>query len=224
MPASDIAEAAALLASARREGRPLNALPQAAQPSNFAEAAAIQDATVRLLSETVPAYKVSGTTPDAAMWAPILGSRYMRNPGRFAASMVPLLGIEAEIAYRLKDDITAADRAMTMAEFDRRTMIVPTIEVVDTRFASYDDTPILQRAADFMSNGGLAYGEPSADAGKQDLNIPPLKLHAGGALIADTVGGHAAKDPRLPGVGFIQAPGRPELLPQGTLITTGSYT
>lgn len=224
MQASQIQEVARLLVAARREGHRLEALPADAQPANFAEAAAIQDATVRLLGESVPAYKVAGATPEASMWAPILGPLLMPNPGSFAASAVPLLGIEAEIAYRLKDDLTAADRAMTMAEFDARTIIVPAIEVVDTRFVSYDATPALLRAADFMSNGGLVHGEPWADGSKQDLTQLAIKLYAGETLICDTVGGHANKDPRIPALAFIRAAGRPDRLPRGTLITAGSYT
>ncbi|RDJ21708.1 hypothetical protein DWF00_25475 [Bosea caraganae] len=224
MQASAITEAAQLLVAARREARPLKELPPASQPASFAEAAAIQDAIVALLGETVPAYKVAGLTPEASLWSPILGSTIQANPGRFATSLVPLLGIEAEIAYRLKDDVTAADRGMTMAELDARTIIVPTIEVVDTRFVSYDQTPVLHRAADFMSNGGLVYGEPWADGGKQDLTQLAIKLYAGDKLICDTVGGLVAKDPRIPTLAFIQAPGRPDFLPAGTLITAGSYT
>jgi 2-keto-4-pentenoate hydratase len=224
MQASAIEEAANLLVMARRERRPLKELPPAFQPVSFADAAAIQQVTLALLGETVPAYKVAGLTPEASMWSPILGSTIQANPGRFPASDVPLLGIEAEIAFRLKDDVTAADRAMTMAELDARTIIVPTIEVVDTRFASYDGTPVLHRAADFMSNGGLVHGEPWADGARQDLTRLAIKLYAGEALICDTIGGHAAKDPRIPTLAFIQAPGRPDVLPAGTLITAGSYT
>lgn len=224
MQASAIEEAAKLFVMARRERRPLKGLPPALQPVSFADAAAIQQVTAALLGETAPAYKVAGTTPETAMWAPILGSTVQANPGRFPTALVPLLGIEAEIGYRLKDDITAADRSMTMDELDARVIVVPTIEVVDTRFVSYDDTPVLQRAADFMSNGGLVHGEPWANGAEQDLTRLAIKLYAGEKLICDTIGGHAAKDPRIPTLAFIQATGRPDHLPAGTLITAGSYT
>lgn len=219
-----IAEAARLLGAARRERRPLAALPAGLQPESFTEAVAIQEATVALLGETTPGYKVAGTNPETATWAPILGSLMISNPGRFKASSVPLLGIEAEIAFRLKDDVNAADRALTMADLDARLIVVPTIEIVDTRFTSYLNTPPLHRAADFMSNGGLVYGEPWLDAGKQDLTKVAIELRASGVLICDTVGGHGAADPRIPTLAFLQAPRRPDHLPAGTLITAGSYT
>jgi 2-keto-4-pentenoate hydratase len=224
MQATAIAEAARLLVAARRDRRPLNELPPDARPASFIEAIAVQDEIVRRLGETVPAYKVAGATPEAMMWAPIIGSRCVPNPGRFPTADVPLLGVEAEIAYRLKDDVTAADRAMTEAEFVARTIVVPTIEIVDTRFVSYDGTPPLQRAADFMSNGGLVYGEPWIGGHEQDLTQLAIKLHAGDALICDTIGGHAAKDPRIPALTFIRAQARLDRLPAGTIITAGSYT
>jgi 2-keto-4-pentenoate hydratase len=224
MQPSAIERVAQLLLTARRTRRPLAALPPALEPASFAEAAAIQQMLVTLTSEAVPAYKVAGTTPETAMWAPVLGSRFESSPARFAAADMPMLGVEAEIAFRLDDDVTAADRAMTMEAFDARTTVVPTIEVVDTRFESYEATPVLQRAADFMSNGALVHGEPWVDARTFDITRLAIKLHADGKLICDSVGGHAAKDPRLPTLAFIQAPGRPDRLPAGTLITAGSFT
>jgi len=222
--ATAIKTAATLLAQARKERRPLAALPPEARPSTFADAAAIQNATVALLGETVAPYKVAGSTPAEVMWGVVLKSRLKSSPAVFAAADVPLLGVEAEIAYRLEDDFTAADRALTLADFDRRVSVLPAIEVVDTRFTSYKDTPLLDRAADFMSNGGLVYGEPWTDAASHDLVKLAITFRAGDALLSDTVGGNAAGDPRLPALAFIQAPGRPDLLPRGTIITTGAYS
>jgi 2-keto-4-pentenoate hydratase len=222
MTPRDIDEAAARLAAARC-GALLEALPTRAQPSTFAEAAAIQKAILALLGETAAGYKVAGTTPGTVMWGAILRSRLQASPGTFPASVVPMLGVEPEIAYRLERDITAADRAMTLDEFDRLTSVVPAIEIVDSRFTSYDGTPLLHRAADLMSNGGLVHGEPWMEVHRADLPALAVEVHAGGSLLAAKAGGHPAGDPRLPALAFLQAPGRPDLLPRGTLITTGSY-
>lgn len=224
MEPSSINEAARLLAGARRERRPLAALPSGSQPSSFSEALAIQEATVAALGETVVGYKVAGTDPVEAMWAPVLSTCLFSDPAVIPASQVPLLGIEVEIAYRLERELAAADRAMNMAMFDRCTSVVPAIEVVDTRFANYAKTPLLHRAADLMSNGALVCGEPWADAAAHDLEKLAVRLWAGKALLADTVGGHSAIDPRRPALAFIQAAGRPDRLPRNTLITTGTYT
>src|SRR3546814_15559296 len=103
-----------------------------------------------------------------------------------------------------------------MDQCDRRVTVVPAIEVVDTRFASYDGTPALHRAADLMSNGALIHGEPWADSDANDPTKLPVKLYSGSTLLADTVGGHSAVDPRLPALAFTPSPGRPDPLPPAT--------
>src|SRR3546814_19801026 len=111
-----------------------------------------------------------------------------------------------------------------MDQCDRRVTVVPAIEVVDTRFASYDGTPALHRAADLMSNGALIHGEPWADSDANDLTKLPVKLYSGSTLLADTVGGHSAVDPRLTALPFLKSHGRPAHLPRGPTIPTGTQT
>lgn len=224
MQPSAIEDAARLLFEARRNRRPLAALPEPLQPATFAEAAAVQQALVKLLGETVSAWKVAGATPESAMWGAVIASRRVASPARFAAADMPLLGVEAEIAFRLEEDVTAADRTITEEEFDARTSILPAIEIVDTRFQSYRDTPVLHRAADFMSNGALVCGQAAEAASRSDLPRLAVRLEIGGKLVCDTIGGHATGDPRIPALAFLRAPGRPDVLPAGTVITAGTYT
>lgn len=218
-----ITEAARLLAAARCGGRSLTALPAHAMPTTFAEAAAIQQATLRLLGEEVAAYKVAGITPDTAMWGAILRSRAKPSPSAFSAAMVPMLGVEPEVAFRLEVDIGPAHRTLSLAEFDRLTSILPTIEIVDTRFARYEDVPLLHRAADFMSNGGLVVGETWTSTPPEHLAALTVTVEIGGVVVAHATGGHANGDPRLPALAFLQAPGRPDVIARGTIITAGSY-
>lgn len=218
-----INEAARLLAAARRTAMSLTALPAHAMPTTFAEAAAIQMATLRLLTEEVAAYKVAGITPDTVMWGAILGSRTRPSPAVFPAAMVPMLGVEPEVAFRLDIDIGPAQRRLSLADFDRVTSILPTIEIVDTRFTRYEDAPLLHRAADFMSNGGLVVGETWTRTRPEDLADLEVKVEIGGAMVAHTTGGHANGDPRLPALAFLQSAGRPDVIARGTIITAGSY-
>ena len=216
-------EAARLLAQARRDGTPLPALPPAAQPASFAEAAAIQAALLALLDEPAAAYKVAGITPEAAMWGAIPASRLRPSPASFPVALVPMLGVEPEIAFRLEEEIGPERRDLTMAEFDRVTSVLATIEVVDTRFASYEATPLLHRAADFMSNGALVLGEIWAEPRRDDLARLEVTVEIGGAVAARVTGGYANGDPRLPALAFLRAPGRPAVIARGTVITAGSY-
>ncbi|WP_270933359.1 2-keto-4-pentenoate hydratase [Falsiroseomonas oryzae] len=223
MQPAAIAEAARLLAGVQRGEPRLVALPTGAQPATFAEAAAIQVAILAALGESAAGYKVAGVDPDSVMWGAVLGSRAKPSPAVFRAAAVPMLGVEPEIAFRLESEITAADRRVTLAEFDRLVSVVPAIEVVDTRFTSYERTPLLHRAADFMSNGGLVFGAPWIGVAPTELATLGVALHVGGRCVAEVSGGHPAGDPRLPALAFLRAPGRPDRLPRGTIITTGSY-
>jgi 2-keto-4-pentenoate hydratase len=221
---TQIDEAARLLIAARRERSLLPALPEAAQPQSFADAVAVQDRTVALLGETISGYKIAGTDSTSVMWGAVLGSRVFTSPARVEAALVPLLGVEVEIAFRLDRDIAADDLDWTKARFDEAATALPLIEIVDTRFTSYTGTPPLHRAGDFMSNGGIVCGAPLAGWRSINLEKLAIRLSFSGQIVADVVGGHAAGDPRLPALAFLNAPLRARMLPRGTILTTGTYT
>jgi 2-keto-4-pentenoate hydratase len=221
---SDIQEAARLLVNARDQKRLLDELPAHARPRTFAEAAAIQNETARLLDEQIVGYKVAGTDPEQVMWGAVLQSRLLRHPAEIPTSAVPLLGVEGEIAFELKEDITATHRNLTLEEFDSLVAVLPAVEVVDSRFVSYSDTPIMDRTADFMSNGALIRGEPWVDSNKINFSKLPITLSRNGIVLDKTVGGHSAGDPRLPALAFIRAEARPDFISRGTVLTTGTFT
>lgn len=224
MNSSKIHAAAELLAKSRRDGRFLNELPEDLKPRTFADAAAIQVETARLLDEPVVAYKVSGVDPAQVIWGAILGSRFLKHPAQLLAAYVPLLGVEAEIAYLLKRDVEARDRSMTIEQFDEMTSVVPAIEIVDSRFLSYEAAPVMDRNADFMSNGALVVGDTWPESATTDFSTLRVGLSSGDKVLAATEGGHSAGDPQLPALAFLRAPHRPDRLPAGTVITTGTLT
>jgi 2-keto-4-pentenoate hydratase len=224
MQDKDIHVAASLLAKARLQGRTLSELPADARPSTFADAAAIQVETAKILGEEIAAYKVAGVDPETVIWGAILASRFLAHPVRLPASTVPLLGVEGEIAYRLDVNLEPSHRTLTLEQFDEMTTVVPTIEVVDTRFLSYANAPPMDRNADFMSNGGLVYGEPWPNSKSTDFTKLPIRLSSSGVVLSETVGGHSAVDSRLPALAFFRSRHRPDHVPRGTVITTGTYT
>jgi 2-keto-4-pentenoate hydratase len=224
MQAKEIHAAASLLAKSRLQGRFLNELPADARPTTFADAAAIQNETAKILGEEIIAYKVSGVDPETVIWGGILASRFLAHPAQLPASAVPLLGVEGEIAYRLNVDLEPSHRTLTLEQFDEITTVVPTIEVVDTRFLSYADAPAMDRNADFMSNGALVYGDPWPNSKATDFTKLPITLSSSGAVLSETAGGHSAIDSRLPALAFFRSRHRPDHVPRGTIITTGTYT
>jgi 2-keto-4-pentenoate hydratase len=224
MREEDIGGAADLLVAARLQGRKLAELPLNFSPATFQDAAAIQIATAERLQDPIVAYKVSSVEADSAIWGGILASRLLANPAVLPAAEVPLLGVEGEIAYRVEAEIGPADRSFTLEAFDTITTVVPTIEIVDTRFLSYTDAPAMHRTADFMSNGALVYGQPWPEGKKTDLTKLEITVSRNGELMSQTIGGHSATDPRLPALAFLNSKNRPGVIHKNTIITTGTYT
>jgi 2-keto-4-pentenoate hydratase len=224
MDEAGIRLAAQLLHAARRDRRPLAALPEGARPDGFAEAAAVQDGIVALSGEAVAGYKLAGVDPAGVMWGTVLASRVFASPATVEADLVPLLAVEVEIAFRLDRDVAADDLDWSAARLDETATALPLVEIVDTRFVSYGETPPLHRAADFMSNGGIVVGAPLAGWRAVDLERLPVRLSIGGRVVADGIGGHGAGDPRRPALAFLASPARNRRLPAGTILTTGTYT
>jgi len=223
MDADGIGTAARLLANAWRGGRPAAALPEGAQPQTFADAAAVQARMLELLGEEIAGYKVVGTTPDDAMWGVVVASRLFSTPASLPAASMPLLGIEAEVAYRLEEDVPA-DVETTPERFSAIATPMPAIEIVATRFADFDAAPVLHRAADFMSNGALICGEARPDWPSADFSDVALTVTASGRTLADLAPGRPRKDVRTPALAFLNSPLRRETVRKGMIITTGSLS
>jgi 2-keto-4-pentenoate hydratase len=220
MEPEDIAAAAALLADAHRTGGHIDALPATSIPSTTVEAHAIQDAVVKLLGEPVVGWKISGTSSDKAAHGAILSSRMLSSPATLSSSLVPLMGVEAEVAFRALHDVPPRDTPYERAEIRKSFVAFAAIEVVDSRFTSYSGTPVLHRLCDLMSNGGLIHDEPNKGWLRLDLNTIDVKLEVDGQTVVKSRGGHADGDPLLPVIAFANAHG----VQAGQVVTSGTFT
>jgi 2-keto-4-pentenoate hydratase len=214
-----VAEAADLLIAARRTGKLLDELPASCKPQTLEDAFAIQDATVTGLGETVTGWKAAIADGRAVRGA-IIGSRVFASPARVAASIMPLLGIEAEIAFRFERDLPAGTYSHEQVA-DAVTAFAA-IEIVDSRFRTYPDLPLMDRHADCVSNGGFVVGPTAADWRKLDLVNIAVTLTIGGAEIVRRIGGHATGDPLLPAVALVND--LPNGARAGQVVTTGTFT
>jgi len=217
---SDIEASARALAEARRSGRPLAALP--ARPQTIADAHAIQDATVAALGEQAAGWKVAAAAGQV-MRGVLVGSRVRASPARFSAKKVPMLGLEAEIAFRFDRALPAREKPYEKDEIAGYVTALVAIEVVDTRFASYADTPMIDRLADFISNGGLVAGTVRPDWRTLDLAALKATLSINSVTVVEQVGGHVTRDPFIPAIALVNAL-RHEGIAQGRVITTGTFT
>lgn len=224
MDAASIARAAALLVEARRSRTPLTRLPEDCRPTQVADALAIQAQTVALLQERVAGWKVGGVVDGALTYGVLVASRVMRSPGRIAVADVPLLGMEAEIAFRFLRDMPPRAEAYTYAEVAERVVAFPAIEVVATRYVDYAGTPFAERLADCMSSGAFVIGIERLRWRGFDLARLPVTLQFGDQVIVQQVGGHAAGDPLLPAVDLVNVLRTGPGVVAGQVMTTGTFT
>ena len=214
-----VAQATELLVAARRTGKLLDALPPECRPQTLDDAFLIQDATLAALGETIAGWKVA-LVDNRVVRGAIFASRVFENGAQVKAATVPLMGIEAEIAFRFERDLPAGkhsyeDVASAVSAF-------AAIEIVDSRYKSYPDVSAQERNADFVSNGGFVRGPSAANWRKLDLVNIAVTLTIGGQEVVKRNGGHIAGDPLLPAVAL--ANDLPTGIKAGQFITTGTYT
>ena len=216
-------EAARLLCGARG-GAPVHELPPSCRPQSDADAYQIQDAVARRLGETIGGWKVgAATAASAAFCAPIWMKMTRPSPASFDARELRLIGIEAEIAFRLGRDLPARAAAYDRAEATAGATLHPAIEVVDSRYGDFRALDRLSILADNFSNGGLAYGASVPGWDKLDLGDTRITVTEDGEPFTDSAAG-AARDPVAALVDFANLMNGRGGAKAGTFVTTGSWT
>jgi 2-keto-4-pentenoate hydratase len=137
-----------------------------------------------------------------------------------------VIGIEAEIAYRLSTDLPARDRPYTRQEVGAAIGgMLPAIELVDTRLANHDAASPLWKLADNQLNWGLVIGDLVTEWRRFDPLSQPVQLEIDGAVVARGRGGNTAGDPFRLMVWLANNCGSHcGGLRQGQVVTTGSLT
>lgn len=95
-----IDEAVRLLAQARATGKLLAALPDACRPHTIDDAHAIQEALAAKLGERIAGWKIAMTPEGRVARGALVQSRVVATGASLPAATMPLLGVEAEIAFR----------------------------------------------------------------------------------------------------------------------------
>jgi 2-keto-4-pentenoate hydratase len=219
-----IEEAVRVLVDARRSGRLLEALPPGSRPGSVDEAHAIQDATVVAVGDAIAGWKVLPPIGGQIARGILLRSRVFASPATLPAAQVPLLGVEAEIAFRFDRDLPPRARAYEYAEVLEAVTAMAAIEIVDSRFSDYRGAALLDRLADCASNGAFVQGALQPHWRQFDLVNADVELSIDGRPIVRQVGGHAAGDPLVPAVALVNALRRYEGVREGHVMTTGTYT
>jgi 2-keto-4-pentenoate hydratase len=219
-----IAKVARQLVDARRSGALIAELDDTWRPSTVADAHAVQDATVALLGERVAGWKVATSSDGEFVRGVLFASRVFGSPARIPAELVPMRAVEVEVAFRFERDLPVREDAYSYEEIAAAVMPFAAIEVVDSRFRSYADTPLLHRMADCLSNGAFVVGSGQVHWRAFDLTALEATLSVGGEVIVSRTGGHPTVDPMLPVVALVNSFRMKEGVRAGQWVTTGTYT
>ncbi|MBO0738074.1 MAG: 2-keto-4-pentenoate hydratase [Alphaproteobacteria bacterium] len=221
---TDRAEEAARLLCAARGGPPVPELPEGCRPQCDADAYQIQDAVIRRLGEAVGGWKVGAASAStAAFCAPIFMKMIRPSPASYSVVELRMIGIEAEIAFRIGRDLPARITPYDRTEVSAALVLHPVIEVVDSRYAdprTLDRSSIL---ADNYCSGGLVYGAAVADWQSLDLSRMTIIVTEDGERFADSLGA-IPRDPIGALLDFANLMRARDGVKADTFVTTGSWT
>lgn len=171
------------------------------------------------------AWKAGGPSdkvvPNAA---PIAPENVLHSPASVAAARMNMLGVEAEVAFRLMADLPA--RAKPCSE--RRAAaaigeVLVAIELCDTRIAGWKESSGLWKLADFQTSGALVAGSGTKDWLKIDFLQQEVEFAIGDRVLK-AKGSHAFGNPfrLIPWIADHCAKrGMP--LRAGDIVTTGAW-
>ena len=220
----DLAEEAARLLCAARGGAPVHELPATCRPESDADAYQIQDAVTRRLGHAIGGWKVGAASPTtAAFCAPIYSNMIRPSPASYHAAELRLIGIEAELGFRLGRDLPARAAHYDRAEVAAGATLHPVIEVVDSRYADFRSLDRPSILADNFSNGGLVYGAAVPNWEGLDFARTTITVTEDGEPFADSSQG-AARDPVAALADFANLMRKRAGIKVGTIVTTGSWT
>ena len=222
--AFDIERAASLLVEAREQNRQIE--PFAPGPAHADDAYAVQEAVAYRLGP-IGGWKVGakapGETPNAA---PLLANLVRPSPTDWPSSSLHMIGVEAELAFRLDRDIEARKEPIPPDEvWASIASVHAAIEIVDTRLADWTKADRLWVLADNQSNGGFVYDPTGIPVADQSFAEAPVRLTIDGHTVVEGRGGNPAGDPRWLVEWLVNhCAQRRAGLRAGAFVTTGSYT
>jgi 2-keto-4-pentenoate hydratase len=216
----DLTPLAAHLIDAHRDGVPFTWRPSLA-PASVDEAYCVQAMVLRAIAgdRRPVAWKVSPPRPGAEPLASPVPAAGLRPSGaRIAARGPRVLGVEAEVAFRL-----ASDPDPSSGDIDAHALVL--LELCETRFANWEEADALSRLADFQSHGAFAIGSGTRGIERLDFASQPVELQVAAQAVKRASGGHPTGDLAAMlawAVGHCARRGWP--LAKGDVVTMGSWT
>ena len=150
--------AARMLVAARRERRLIERLPLDCRPGDLAAGYAVQAEVAGMLG-AIGGWKIGAADPGGTpLHAPIFAQEIHPSGVTLAAKEFTGAIIEAEIAFRLRQDLPVGDVAHDAASVARAVERVPALEIYRSRYREPDAAEEAEQLADCLANGGLIVG------------------------------------------------------------------
>jgi 2-keto-4-pentenoate hydratase len=219
-----IERAARVLVQARRDMTPLDKLPDGLAPSSVKEAHAIQDEVSRQLGKLIAGFKANAPAGREPTRGVIYGGTVHTSPCKLPASTVPQCGVEGEVAFFFRRDLPSRAAPYTRNEVAAVVDACAAIEIVHSRFAQKAPVSNLDKLADSISNGALAYDVPRPDWRGLQLGKLKVTLSVNGKSRLDQVGGHPSGDPLGVAVVLVNLWRENGGVRAGQIVTCGSCT
>jgi 2-keto-4-pentenoate hydratase len=227
--------AVGLIAAAWESGAPLAELPPDLRPRTPAEGYRMQEMLGAALGFPVSGWKVGATTPAARRMfrtrapfaARLYGPRVLDAGARLPGSALRLRGVECEVTLRLGRDLPARRSPYGLDEVrDAVDAVVPSIEVVEPRWADWIAAGIPSVVADGGGNGWMVLGQALAGARrpKGDLSDLPVELEIDGEVAVRGTGANAHGGPYLSLLWLANRMRTGPGLQAGMIVATGSCT
>lgn len=201
----------------------------AESPRDEAEAYRVQDLVFAALHSgaRASAWKVGAPSAEAEpIAAPIAQAGLYRSPARVPGAAFNMIGVEAEIAFRLARDLPA--RATRYADHEVADAVgeaLVVIELCDARLSNWKSASPMWKLADFQMNAGLVLGSGTRDWRDLEFAAQKAELWIDGQRKAEAVGVHPYGNPvRLMPWAAAHCAVRVGGLRTGDVVTTGSWT
>ncbi|NKB58885.1 MAG: hydratase [Alphaproteobacteria bacterium] len=204
MNAATIANAAARIAQARKDGVRLDKLPADCQPDNADTGYAIQDALHDRLGTPVAGFKIGCTTAVMQRFldiaqpcaGSILETDVHKTPATLSHAAFRRVGVECEIAVRLGTALPPSGAPYTRHTVaDAVASCMAAIEIVDDRYVDYKalDAPTL--IADDFFGAGCVLGPEVVDWQSLDLAAADGMMTINGSEVGRGTGAHVMGHP-----------------------------
>ena len=223
--------ASQLLLDARVKRERLPDLPEDVRPANQQQAYQCQERVIdRLIGhyagETV-GYKIACTNPLAQellkspepFYGRLLSSFFATSPARFRSDDFFMRVIEAEFGFQFARDLQPAASPLTRDQIaEALAGVVPSIEIVDSRYITWTNVGVPSLIADNAVHGAWVRGELIAEWKHLDLAAQAVNLYVDDKLVESGSGAAVMGHP-LNALQWLVH----RLHAQGTTIKAGEY-